>query len=295
MLELMLLVLLKVAYLATGLTLCIIGKNLIEKKLETKFEGEGSVAKTSFKIITTSPGLVFLVAGLVVIGVAIFQQFEIKEAYQKAMSTEKDRKDTEFKITGANNYQTLVEKSRTIRFAQDRDRTQFVKAELKRAKELSGVGKVNQAAVHLSIAVVVQPDVVVTIVSDPAYASVLKQPQFNTIAHARFELPLHTASLPTTSLSPMAEEVVARLQTLATRQKLQDEKALEARAIARLIPTTRGTEPKEKTVSRLVELLNKSPHVLLEHLRDTEGRWILEDSEILSALEADIDWKIQNE
>ncbi|MBC8376633.1 MAG: hypothetical protein H8E26_11365 [FCB group bacterium] len=293
--DLMLLVLLKVAYLACGLTLCIIGKNLIKKKFETKFEGEGLIAKTSFKIATTSPGLVFLVAGLIVIGVAIFQQSEISEAYHEATSKNKEWKTQELKTTMTDDYDVLVEKIRTIRFAQEADRTQFINTELKQAKDLANAGKVNEAAVHLSIAVVFQPAALANIVSDSAYFSVIKLPQFNTITTARFELPLHTTRLPVNSLSPIAEVVVTGLQTLASRQKLKDEQALEAWTIANLIPITRDIESTKMTVNRLVELLDKSPHVLLEHLSDVNGRWILEDQNILSELEVVINWKIQNE
>jgi len=275
--ELMLLVLLKVAYLATGLTLCVVGKKLIEKKLETKFEGEGSVAKTSFKLITTSPGLVFLIAGLVVIGAAIFQQSQIMEAYSKA------------------ELQTLVEKARTIRFAAESETSRRVEADMKRAQVLAAEGKVDEAAVHLSVAVIIQPDILGVIASDPAYASVLQQRQFNTIVQARFELPLHTISVPTAALSPIAQEVLRQLRTLAKRQELQDAQALEARTIAHSIPSTRGVEPKENIVRRLVELVDKSPHVLLEQLSSTEKRWILDDPELVSALEADLDRRIKNE
>lgn len=279
MLELSLLVLLKIAYLATGLILFVIGKNMIEKKLETKFEGEGSFNKSSFKIATTSPGLVFLVAGLIIIGVAISQEFEISEV----------------EIKETNNYQTLVEKTRTIHFAEENDTTQLVKAELKQAKELASAGKINDAAVHLAIAVVVQPDVIAIVVPDPEYASILKQPQFNTIAHARFKLPIHNVIMPETSYSALAEEIVERVKTLAARQNLDDGQTNDAEEIARLIPNKGDGEPKSVTIGKLIELLDKSPHILLRQLLDNEKSWILEDSEILTALEVAIDRKIQNE
>lgn len=61
----------KLAYLATGLVVCFIGKGLLEKGISGKFFGEGGGASQSFRIATSSPGLVFLVAGLVIVVVGI--------------------------------------------------------------------------------------------------------------------------------------------------------------------------------------------------------------------------------
>lgn len=68
---------LRVAYLAVGLGLCWIGRSLIERGVSADFKGEGAVARFRFKVVTASPGLVFGVAGLVVIGLAIFRQAQV--------------------------------------------------------------------------------------------------------------------------------------------------------------------------------------------------------------------------
>lgn len=68
---------LRLAYLGTGLVLCLIGRSLIEQGIVTRFEGQGGAAGVRLRVVTASPGLVFALAGLFVIGLAIFRQVEI--------------------------------------------------------------------------------------------------------------------------------------------------------------------------------------------------------------------------
>lgn len=290
MTELVLLILLKVVYLIAGLALCFMGKVLIEKKYETTFKGEGSLAKNSFKFTTSSPGLVFLVAGLIIIGVAIFQKSEINETH-KEKQTEKGS-STDFEL---NRYQSLVETTSNIRFAGESELTQFVQTKLIQAKEASIAGNIDEAAVHLSIAVVTQPNILASILADDVYVAVLKHPQFNAIVQARFKLPLIAVNLPSTTLSVIAEEVISGLKQLTTRQKPGDKQSTEARIITKNIPNKSGIESENITFNRLAKLLDISPYILLEVLNSDKGQWILNAPKILGMLDDKINWKIQNE
>lgn len=68
---------LRIAYLAIGFGLCMIGRSLIERGVNANFEGQGGITNVQFKVVTASPGLIFCVAGLAVIALAIFRQVEL--------------------------------------------------------------------------------------------------------------------------------------------------------------------------------------------------------------------------
>ena len=66
----------EIAHLTTGILLCVLGKSLLEKGIKGDFLGEGEVVSKKFRLVTASPGIVFLIAGLVVITTAVFTQTE---------------------------------------------------------------------------------------------------------------------------------------------------------------------------------------------------------------------------
>ncbi|HZR69749.1 MAG TPA: hypothetical protein VFB01_11920 [Burkholderiales bacterium] len=290
-----LLVLLKAAYLFTGLVLCLVGKSLIEKKLQSRFQGEGSISKSSIKVVTTSPGMVFLVAGFIVIGTAIVQKTEISESYreessgaQSAGRAKDDRPRTE-------TLRLMAQKARTISFAQQGESSPSVRDMLSRGRSFAREGRLQNAAVQLSMAVVVEPASLTEILDDPALAAAVQQPEFDAIVRARFALPLHPAVLPPGTMSAAAEEVLARLRSVAGRVPRQAAAEREARELARRIPAAAGTEPKRDTIARLISMLEKAPHVLLEKIDSPEQRWMLSDPEIVEALETSVDRRIRNE
>ena len=146
------LILLKVAYLTCGIILCLIGNNLIRKGIETKFEGEGSFAKNSIRIVTTSPGLVFLVAGLIVIGTTIFQKTKIEEAYQFAVNQNNLNSTFPDKQKQLDSWQKYVVRTKKISFSGDNYRTQFAGRELQTATQFLEDNKVDHAMIYASSA-----------------------------------------------------------------------------------------------------------------------------------------------
>ena len=77
--ELVFVVLLKLFQLSAGIILCFVGKSLLEKGVRADFFGEGEILSKKLRIITSSPGLVFLVAGLGIIIATIFTQAKIEQ------------------------------------------------------------------------------------------------------------------------------------------------------------------------------------------------------------------------
>ena len=242
------LIVLKMAYLATGLTLCLVGKRLIDRKRQTTFQGTGSVAKTtSFKLMTTSPGLVFLVAGFVVIAAAIFQKTNISESSRSGTQVvqptvgpvAQKSGDTRPTPGPTTTLQPLVERVRSVSFIAGTQSQ--VDTHLERARVLAADGRVDDAAVHLSVAVVIEPATLKEIVNDPAYAPILQQPQFNAIVQARFQLPLSTVDVPS-GISAAAEEMIAQLRILA-RRSVNDNATSQARTVVTSLPARAGQEP----------------------------------------------------
>lgn len=74
----------EIAHLATGIALCVLGKSLLEKGIRADFLGEGEIVSKKFRLVTASPGLVFLLAGLVVITAAVFTQSEFVQSTMPA-------------------------------------------------------------------------------------------------------------------------------------------------------------------------------------------------------------------
>ena len=77
---------LDVAYLATGIALCIIGKGLLEKGISGRFLAEGEIESKKLRIATSSPGLVFLVCGLVIVIIGCIRVLRQKNAQSLARS-----------------------------------------------------------------------------------------------------------------------------------------------------------------------------------------------------------------
>ena len=79
----------EIAHLSAGIALCVLGKALLEKGIRGDFTGEGEVASKKFRLVTTSPGLVFLIAGLAVITATVFTQSEFVQTSNETARSEK--------------------------------------------------------------------------------------------------------------------------------------------------------------------------------------------------------------
>jgi len=75
-------VLLKVADLFAGILLCFLGKSLFERGIKADFAGEGTVSTVRFKLVTSSPGAIFLVAGLAIVIMSVTTQAKFVELVQ---------------------------------------------------------------------------------------------------------------------------------------------------------------------------------------------------------------------
>lgn len=73
-------VLLKLANLTAGILLCFVGRGLFERGIKGDFTGEGNVSTVRFRLVTSSPGAIFLLAGLAIVISSIVTQTEFVES-----------------------------------------------------------------------------------------------------------------------------------------------------------------------------------------------------------------------
>ena len=74
--ELFAVIALKLAHLVAGVIICFLGKSLLIRGVRADFLGEGEIDSKKLRIVTSSPGLIFLIAGLVIVITTIVTQAE---------------------------------------------------------------------------------------------------------------------------------------------------------------------------------------------------------------------------
>lgn len=287
--DLTLLVLLKIAYLVSGLILCLVGKGLIEKKLRANFEGEGSIGESSFKVVSTSPGLIFLTAGFLAIAAAIFQEFKIVDSDIETMvETGTDSMNEGEKIT------TLVKSIREIRFA-DADHTEpSLDAAIDLASAYAAAGNIEESAVYVAIAIVTSPATLARFYEDKIFEPVLNNPQLQRIIQSRFALPMSMPEIPGNQLSTLAEQNLAMLQSLARLEAPTDDQISLAWNKSESIPNNPGQQSEVQIFALLEQLLALSSNVLHTELVKPGRRWILHNEQLMLRLEIAIDTKMRN-
>jgi len=143
-------VFLRLAYLAAGLILAHIGRGLLEKGIRGDFAGEGEIASRKFKIITSSPGILFLIAGLGIVIAAIITPSEFIQQYSGG-NTKQVETDKLKRLAG--NYI----KSRMVKNGSQGDVERFSNWHFGRAVILADQKEIEAAEAHLIMAVVLDP------------------------------------------------------------------------------------------------------------------------------------------
>ena len=80
-------VLLELGYLATGLLLCYMGQRMIISGYSSHTKVEGQIGGGKWKLITSSPGIIYAVCGLGIIIFAISTQSSYKEKIEKPVAS----------------------------------------------------------------------------------------------------------------------------------------------------------------------------------------------------------------
>jgi hypothetical protein len=261
-------VILEIAYLVSGVILCYLGKGLLEKGITGGFHGEGEIVSNKFKLITSSPGIVYAVAGLVIVTVAVITPAEFADNAGTATDGRASLEELKGRVT----YSRLGQSSPERVFAQQ---------QLESAVAAAAAGSRDQALVAASTAVVVEPAQLLRVLEQSELRGVIDDTRFVTLVNARFALPNETSPTPapigTALLGDLRLYLNLRPELLrATKPAKRDEP----------FPAATNAEARAITRDRLLRLLNDDPATLLDSLNDTQNQWVLREPELVEPLQA---------
>lgn len=274
-------VILEIAYLATGLTLCFVGKGLLQKGIRGRFEGEGKFGSRTIRIVTASPGILFMLAGLTVIAIAISQTATIEERVTRTVEGGPQKE-------GEAGLRVLLERVRVTKLAKTSNSQNVATQHYEAAKLRANQGEDALASTHLAIAITIDPSLLRNALEEPSLKKVIGNVHFQEITRARFELPLILEPLVPLEISPFAEAVLTRLTKFSEMHDPSRTTSHKSSQLVKAIPRDSGMEPIEKTMSTLDQLLHHDPHTLLVVLKDRDYSWMLEDHRVLDALNTGI-------
>ena len=265
-------VLLELAYLGCGLTLCFLGKGLLEKGISGQFQGSGAVASHRFRLVTSSPGLVFTVSGLVIIAVAIVSP-------------------ARYRISGATppGGAPLSELAgRTIegRFAQETRDASVAQLHYDMAIQAGGNGNHRVAATHLASAIVLQPTLLNRALGDPTLSAALADPALAGLIRSRFDLPLDVPTEPQS-----APALASYLKVYIVAKGISDAAAADPRT--RDLASALSKDREGESAAALLGLLQSDPRGLLRIIEDPKNSWILTSERIVRALRDRIESEMQ--
>lgn len=264
-------IVLDILYLTAGIIICYIGKSLLEKGITGKFVGEGEVATKKFRIVTSSPGLVFLVAGLTIIVTAIIRQAEIP-----IMPTDTNNHSGVVKLISD------MEKIPTIRLLTSSKEKELADTLYQSAVQLAERGEHHNAVDYLvrasaldltCISAAHQDEKLKDIVFDPLYIKFAKE-RIKIAQLAQQELPL----------SAEARIILSNLQIIAlAKPQIKDNDDI-TNSIIKSLPKKPERESLIKTKESLHSLLNRDPSALRKLLSSNQYRWILMNDDLLQWL-----------
>jgi hypothetical protein len=278
-------VILKLAYLATGLILCFIGKGLLEKGITGGFKGEGETASYKFRIVTSSPGLVFLVSGLMIVVVAVIYQAKFTETEEIASITrEREGSESIKEPAGGKSLKELSKKTAvTSMLAEPSPQNQFALGQYDAAVRYAKDNNVPTAVTFLVRAVVLQPQLLERALESPDLSQAVQNPVFVAIVRERFKLPLDVAPVPVLDQAILGQLRIYIVMSSQDRGKMEDVSSLLSK-----IPRQSKQEPPEATLKNMESLIARNPRALLSLLEDPQFRWILEDKVIVTSLRGKI-------
>ncbi|HET9387406.1 MAG TPA: hypothetical protein VFO67_19880 [Gemmatimonadales bacterium] len=269
-------ILLDIAAFATGVLLCYFGKDLLEKGITGSFSGEGQVSSTQFKVLTSSPGLVFALAGLIVIGTAIYRGNELTTQTTAPPSISDGRPDLD-----------QLSSSMTIRMLKESPSVQFARARLEDARQWAKAGERASALLQLAQAIVVEPQLLRAALDSAELRAVMADEDFEELVRRRFALasstPAESAAV-VPRLEPTTGDLVGHLRLFALQRAANGLGFEDTASLVAKVPAGPGTERREATLSTLVELLGRNPNALVRLLEDDRYRWLRQDVAMMEGL-----------
>jgi hypothetical protein len=266
-------VLVKLAYLATGLVVCFLGKGMLEKGVSADFLGEGQIASRKLRIVTSSPGILFLLAGLAILLVAI--------NHQTAVTADGDVKLARAPVAASADVGRLMTQARAVNRATMPEDAGRAKAYLEEAIRCVPRGAHMECLDILVKAVALDPSLTENIQQSPLFDRFARDPAYQAFAAARLRIFLRTdrAAAP---LSDDARGLLARIEALASRPAGRAAGAPDAVKSADAL--LRAGRPDASLLASLELLLERDPAALHSLLSNGGNSWALESDAVHVAL-----------
>lgn len=265
-------VILEIAYLITGITLCFIGKGLLEKGITGDFAGEGQIASKKFRIVTSSPGLVFLVCGLIIVFTAITTQVKFSEKDSIPLPKNNDSELVPLAV--------LAGTVRTSVLAQSSPDMQFAMRQYENSLRKAMANDISTATIYLTRAIVLSPELLTKALAAPELKHVVRDPVFQTIVRDRFKLPLEFED----NQSSLDAAILSRLRLYIVQRTMNEEMFENVETELSQFPEHQQLETETVTANRLLSLLSKNPRELLNLLENPKHSWILQSDGLASLL-----------
>lgn len=265
-------VILEIAYLITGITLCFIGKGLLEKGITGDFAGEGQIASKKFRIVTSSPGLVFLVCGLIIVFTAITTQVKFSEKDSIPLPKNNDSELVPLAV--------LAGTVRTSVLVQSSPDMQFAMRQYENSLRRAMANDISTATIYLTRAIVLSPELLTKALAAPELKHVVRDPVFQTIVRDRFKLPLEFED----NQSSLDAAILSRLRLYIVKRTMNEETFENVETELSQFPEHQQLETETVTANRLLSLLSKNPRELLNLLENPKYSWILQSDGLASLL-----------
>lgn len=292
-------VILEVIYVAAGLIICIIGRSLLEKGITGKFAGEGEVASRRFRFVTSSPGLVFLIAGLLIVVVAILTQVNIPVSVGASSDGSNENTSptgsTQSGHSSRNNLPTakapLDQLAQIATFTllksesnaeEERNKAYAYYVEAQNATR----GQDRAAALENFVrAIALDPALLKRALKDKTLSTLLRDPKLESYVRARMSVAQKSQHINT--ISANVRQIIAKLEIKAMTGSLDIDENKTDSLIERL-PQQSGRESVTDTQETLRGLIDHDPAALIDVLEEPEYRWLTEDGAISKWLEANV-------
>ncbi len=271
-------VIVKVAYLVSGLVICFIGKSLLEKGITADFHGEGEIASRKLRIVTSSPGIIFLLAGLAVLIVGIRHDTSVGAdgVVRLGQAT-----FTDDQLDPA----VLIERMRVVNRDAPQEENTRANAYFDQAVRCERREADANCLELLLKATALDPNLIVQVQESPIQQKRLNDPMFRAYATARMRIYLQQAAA-LQPLSNNATGLLARLSFLVS-QWPSSKTSNEGIGTAETRLGIGVVDP--RLIEALVTILNSNPKALLYMLKKHDNAWALENEEIQLALSKALD------
>jgi len=256
----------ELAYLVSGLIICFIGKSLLEKGITGKFSGEGEMASNKVRIVTSSPGIVFLIAGLMIIGLAIWRQSKLP-VFPSTPPPSVTRADLE---ALARTFPSAI--YATPNAANDIAEANYLRA-LDRAGEKAFVATRN----HLIRAISLEPSLLMKALREPVLSEAFADAEFMMMMQARLRIAQAASLQKPLPASFKTAITMLKILSLTNRSVARPDEVGKIRAA---IPTQDGQEPTDATLAKLSRLQMIDPKALAEVLSTPDFRWFAANTRI---------------